>query len=100
MLYQVKGQCSDGGTAVPRQPFCRGAGGNREETKKSARLAQAFSTRIAERFEFCFTFSPMKYPLLRRDQEGYGYNLAVKIGSFERSHLEVSKVLKSTESIC
>ena len=83
--------------ASRRQLFRRGAWGRGEKRGGEGipRLAQAFSIRVDQVFDFGFIVAgamchvPCPSSLLRRHHERYSWELAVKIAAFERSCVEL-----------
>ena len=73
----------------------------REKNKeKFPRLAKAFLMRVAESDRIFYIFGPMhacmKYPL-QRHHESYSVSLTVKIGRFEQTCPELSKVINQLD---
>ena len=84
--------------------FNSGALGSGEKrNEKNPRLAQAFSIRADEVFEFCFIVAGAMCSLLLRHYGRYTWNLAVKIAIFEIYVLELqngySNHLNSLENV-
>ena len=74
----------------------------RKKKNKLPRLAKAFFIRVAEsnrNFYIFLSHAYMKCPLQRRHHESYSESLAVKIGWFEQSCPDLSKVSKSTRFV-